>query len=206
MGNVCIEKVQKLLHLDVPYPQFQTYEENLEFVVDNVMVKAVATVRWRWISIDIIEPFKIRASTIEPPYFCLGVMMLLRQEALQKRGMTDRDDFIERAKNAYIRHVTYLRLKPLIDAAQEDFLSVFREELQSLEATDTAVKARVVQEKGDLRKKFKSDQIGQKEYQAELRRLTRQVLDAHYPFSGFNREVEMVLADIKQSMVSKALE
>lgn len=48
-------------------------------------------------------------------------------------------------------------------------MSVFRDELALLEATDATVRARVVIEKSELRKKHKSGQVDQKIYQTALR-------------------------------------
>lgn len=205
MSNLSLEGVQKLLHLDVDYPYFQTYEEILEFDVEGVIVRAVALIKWRCIVINIVEPFQILAWNFEPPFIVLGVVMLHRQEALLKKGMTNRDDFIEKTRDAYSRHALYLRLKPEIDVAQEEFMSVFREELQSLEATNLDVQARVSHEKIELRKKLKSDQISQKELQIALRQLSKEAFDANFPFCDLNRQVEMALADIKDSMIEQAL-
>lgn len=205
MSNVSLESVQKILHLDVAYPYFPTWEEILEFEVDGVEVKAIATHRWRRKFIQIIEPFEITAWTFEPPLIALGVSMLHRQAALDKKGMTEREDCILRTKNAYLRHVTYLHLKPQIDIAQEEFMSVFRDEMQSLEATDLNVQARVTHEKCELRRKLKADKIGQKELQIALKQLSKEAFDASFPFSDLKRQVEMELGDIKHSMIDQVL-
>ena len=47
MENVTMEGVQKLLHLNAKYDNFPTWEEVLEFEVDGVSVKAIATHKWR---------------------------------------------------------------------------------------------------------------------------------------------------------------
>lgn len=205
MGHVSLDGIQKILKLDADYPNFQTYTENMEFTIDGSLVKAIATISWRRITIHIIEPFSILAWAFEPTFFALGVSMLHRQEALLKKGMTQQDDFILRAKNAYLRHVTYLRMKPKIDAAQVEFLSNYQDQLESLETNDAKVQARVAQEKMDLRKKFKADQINQKEYQIALKLLTKDGSEASLPLSTLKRKIEQRLEEIRHSMIDLAL-
>ena len=43
MGKVTMQGVQEILHLDVGYANFLTWEECLDFDVDGVQLKAIAT-------------------------------------------------------------------------------------------------------------------------------------------------------------------
>lgn len=206
MGNISLDGIQKILKLDVEYPYFQTYEESIEFAVDGVTVKAIATIRWRYITLDIIEPFCIRAWTFDPPFFGLGIMMLNRRDALLKNGMTDRDDFLEKAKTAYIRHVTYLQLKPQIDLAQAPILNKHSAELQRLKLIYDSVRDRVAIGKSELRRQFKSNLVTQKQYQTELKVLNNQEFEAEYGHSNLEREIEINLGAMKQKMIDAALD
>lgn len=205
MGSVSLESVQKLLHLDVDYPQFPSYEHFFEFLVDAVAVKAVAKVSWRRIAIYITEPIEIIASDCQPPLFALGVMMIRRREILARDGKSDLDDYIDKAKIAYRRHVTYLRLKPEIDIAQEEFLSVFRGELDSLKTIEVETKAHVDLATSILRKKFKSGAITQKDFQIQMKKLKEEAFNAHMPYWTLFRQVEMELEEIKDSMINQEL-
>lgn len=205
MGHFSLDGIQKILKLDADYPYFQTYTENMEFVIDGSLVKAIATISWRRIIIHIIEPFSILAWTFEPPLFALGASMLHRKQALIENGTTQQDDFILRATNAYLRHVTYLRMKPKIDAAQLEFLTDYRGRLESLERTDATVQVRVAEEKSLLRKKFKADQIGQNEYQITLKKLTKDGWKSSLPLATLTREMEQGVEEVKHSMIDLAL-
>lgn len=203
MGYLPIDGIQKIFHLDVAYPQFPTKEEILVFVVDGVKVKALATHAWRGISVKIVEPFEITAWTFSPPFIGLGFFMLKREAELAEKGITSREDFILRARSGYLRHVAYLRLKPQIDAAQEKFMSVFRDELQTLNAIDLAVQARVSSQKSELRGKLKAEQITQTEMQNAFKQLHKEVGDASRAYSDLKRQVDNALAEIKDSMVDR---
>jgi hypothetical protein len=62
MGQVMMHGVQKLLHLDTTYDNFPTWEESLEFEVDSVHVKAVATHMWHEEIVRVVEPFEVEES------------------------------------------------------------------------------------------------------------------------------------------------
>ena len=203
MGYLPIAGVQKIFHLDVAYPQFPTREEILEFFVDGVKVTAIANHAWRRISVKIIEPFQITAWTYFPPFFGLGFFMLQREAELVEKGIASREDFILRARSAYLRHVAYLRLKPQVDAAQEEFMSVFSDDLQSLGATDLAVKDRVSSQKRELRRNLKADQITQRQIQIAFKQLDKEAWDASSPYSDLKRQVDDALEEIKESIVDQ---
>ena len=205
MSKITIEAVQKILHLDVPYPNFPTWSETLEFVVDGVIVKAVATHAWRYITIQISEPFDLQAWIFQPPLIALGVSMRHRQACLGERNMTDSEDCLHRAKSAYLRHVAYLRLQPRIEAAQDKFASVFNRELAYLLSKSQSVRNRVDLEKKEESKKFRSGEITQKEYQANLKSLQAQASDAYSPYSDLNVQVDRELLAIKHSMIDALL-
>jgi hypothetical protein len=205
MSSVSLAGVQKLLHLDIPYPQFPSYVQHFQFLVEGVLVKAVANVRWRSISIYITEPFEILAWDCQPPLFALGVMMVKRREILASKGMSDLDDFIEHTKTAYVRHVTYLRLKREIDAAQAPVLKKHRDELQRLHSVYESIRLRVATEKSGLRQQFKKNSIPQKSYQEQMKTLKKEEFDARCAHSNLERKIEMKLEEIKTKMVDQAL-
>jgi hypothetical protein len=203
MSKINFESVQKILHLDAPYPNFPSWEEKLEFAVDGVTVKAIVKRAWRQITIRIVEPFDVHAWTFEPPLIALGAAIRHRQALLEKRGITDTEDCIVKARNAYLRHVAYLRLKPEIDAAQQEFLKQFSQKLDSLLLVSEAVNARVRMEKTEQRRKFKAGEIGQKEYQLALKNLQQQACDASTPYSNLKYKVDTELKDIQNSMIDE---
>lgn len=209
MGTVSLEGAQKLLHLDVDYPYFQTYEEVLEFEVDGVKVKAIARHAWRHETIKLIEPFEVEGSVYkqvqEPPFFALGISMLKHRESLAKNGLTLTDESIRMATIVYRRHAVYLTNKTTIDAEQDAYLSGFREKLSSLYANDDKIQSRIVKEKCALRREFKLGKISQKDYQNLSKKLKSESLDSSHPYSTLKREVEMKLESIKQSIIDKVL-
>ena len=209
MGKVSLEGVQNLLHIRVNYPYFQTYEEVLEFQVDDVVVKAVARHAWRRESVKIIEPFQVEGSTYnqvkEPPFFGLGFLMLKHRESLKKEGRTLTDESIRMATVTYRRHAAYLKNQIIIDAQQDAFFSKFQDELSSLKAIDYEVQNRIAKEKGVLRRQFKFGQISQKDYQDSLKKLKPQLWNSSFPYSELKRKVEMELENIKQSIIDKVL-
>lgn len=205
MGSVTLEGVQKLLHLDIDYPQFPSYEQHFEFLVDGVRVCASANVSWRRITIYITEPFEILALDYQPPIFALGVMMVRRREILARDNKSELDDFIERTREAYIRHVTFLRFKPIIDNAQNEFLSVFSDELDSLKTVDDQTEAHVNLATSILRKKFKSGDITQKDFQMEVKILKEESFNANFLYWSLLGQVEIELDEIKSSMINQEL-
>lgn len=205
MGSISLEKVQKLLHLDTEYPYFNNYERTLEFSVEGVTVKAIAFVKWRSIRIDIIEPFLIEAWRFEPPSFAIEYMSVRRREVMKDRKVSDLEDFVQHAKEAYIRHVTYLRLKSQIDIAQDEFLSVFQDELDSLKTVDDHTKANVDLATSILRKKFKSGALTQKDFQMQVKKLKEEALNAHMSHWTLFRQVEMEIEEITSAMINQEL-
>lgn len=203
MSHISIDKVRKIFHLDVPYPQFPTRREILEFDVDGVKVKAIATHAWRSITVDIIEPFQINAWTVFPPFIALGFFMLMREAKLLQAGMTSRDEFILHARSAYLSHVTYLKLKPRIDAAHENFVSVFQDDLQSLKDTELRVKSSVSRQRSELRRKLQRDQITQRDLQAAFKQLGKEASHSSCAYSDLKRQVDNALEEIKYSMVNQ---
>ncbi|WP_157040336.1 hypothetical protein [Polaromonas naphthalenivorans] len=205
MSKRNFEAVQKVLNLDVPYPNFPAWDEKLEFIVEGVAVKATVSHAWRNLTISIISPFELLAWTFEPPLIALGPAMLSRQASLEKRGITDAEDCLIRAKKAYLTHVAYLRLKPQIDAVQAEFIKKFAGKLESRLLVSDSVRARITLEKSALRSKFKSGEIGQKEYQTVLKRLGAQACEASHSYSNLKYKVKRGLEEIKNSMMDKAL-
>lgn len=205
MGSISLESVQKLLHLDVPDPQFAAYEVSFEFMVDSVLVKAISYVSWRTTEIRIIDPFAILAWDSSPPLFALGVMRAGKKFIQERDGTTDLDEYIKNARVAYSRHVTYLRLKTEIDSAQEDFLCVFREDILLLETIYSNVTASVATDKIRLRQLLKSHEIDKKQYQAKLKLLSSEAFDASYHLTDLKRQVQLELDDIKRVLIDQGL-
>ena len=205
MSQRNIEAVQQVLNLDVPYATFSAWEEKLEFVVDGVVVKATIRHAWRNITILIISPFELLAWNFEPPLITLGAAMLSRQASLEKRGITEAEDCLHRAKAAYLQHVAYLRLKPKIDAVQAEFLKKFAGKLDARLLESEIVRTRITLLKSAVRIKFKSGEIDQKEYQTVLKELESQADETSLSYSTLKFKVDRGLEEIKNLMLDKAL-
>lgn len=159
MGKVTMEGVQKLLHLNVKYDQFPTWQEPLEFEVDGVHVKAVAVHSWRREWLYISDPFYLQVDVCYPPLIALGVSMLGRRKSLAAQGTTEREDCFSRAVDAYQMHLTSRRAKPIIEV---DIKGLPYEEANA---------NRIHSEKARLLKKLKTNKIDHKEYLARLNSL-----------------------------------
>jgi hypothetical protein len=207
MTELKIEDVQQILKLEVPpYPGFADWREELVFVVDGTTVKAKVLHAWRYITIQIIEPFYIEAWAFHPPLIALGVSMLHRKASLEKQGITETEDCLRRAKSAFLRHLAYLKLKPDIELAQQEFSTIFKDELESLVLEFESVRAHVDTEKRIESHKFRSGERTQKEHQAILKRLQIEASDAYSPYSNLKFQVDQELSDIKQLMMDKILD
>jgi len=205
MSKRNFDAVQQVLNLDVSYPNFPAWNEKLEFVVNGVVVKATVSHAWRNITILIISPFELLAWHFEPPLIALGAAMLSRQVSLEKRGITDAEDCLFKAKAAYLRHVAYLRLKPKIDSVQAEFIKKFAGKLKLRLLELNTVQSRTALEKSAVRIKFKSGEIDQKEYQTVLKRLDAQACEASHAYSNLKYKVERGFEEIKNSMIDKEL-
>lgn len=205
MSQRNFEAVQQVLNLDVSYPTFSAWEEKLEFVVDGVAVKAIVSHAWRNITILIISPFELLVWNFEPPLIGLSAAMLSRQASLEKRNITDTEDCLVKAKEAYLRHVAYLRLKPEIDVVQAEFIKKFAGKLKLRLLELNTVESRTALEKSAVRIKFKLGEIDQKEYQTVLKRLDAHACEALHAISNLKYKVDRGLEEIKNSMMDKAL-
>lgn len=209
MGKVTMEGVQKLLHLDTTYDNFPTWEENLEFEVDGIHVKAVATHMWREEIVRIVEPFEVEGSVyiqgFRPPLICLGAAMIARRKSLAARGLTQRDDCIRLANNTYRLEATYLRIKPEIDRAQEEFLSVFRAELDMLLNESNHAKERLRTGRLALRQQLHSQQLEQKQYAALLKPLQKDVEQCERKHYSLQFDVDRELRRIKMEFIDRAM-
>ena len=152
MGKITMEGVQQLLHLNVKYDQFPTWKEPLEFEVDGVQVKAVAVHSWRHEWLYISEPFYLVVDVCNPPLFALGVSMLGRRKSLAAQGLTEREDCLKRAIDAYQTHLTSRRSKQKIEVDIEGL------------SYEEANENRIHEEKTQLLKKLKANKIDHKEY------------------------------------------
>ena len=199
------EAAQKILYLDVSYPNFPTWEEVLDFEVDGVAVKAIAKHTWRRFTVLIVEPFEVVACTFEPPLIALGAAMLRRQALLKERGITDTEDCIAKAKSAYLNHLFYLSLKPIIDAAQADLSSKYSQRLKARFSFSEAAQARITLEKGQARQDFKVGLYDQKEYQSLVKELAKQATDAYISYATLKDKVDRGLEELKSTMLSEAL-
>jgi hypothetical protein len=147
---------------DTRYENFPTWKEPLEFEVDGVLVKAVAVHSWRQEWVDITEPFHLGVGVFCAPLVCIGAAMLGRRKSLAARGLTERDDCIRIATHAYHREATYFRFKPEVDREQEEFLSVFRSELEMLLNESNQAKERFRTERRVLLQQLLAHELDQK--------------------------------------------
>ena len=204
-----MEGVQKILHLDVQYPDFATWEEFLDLEVDGVQVRAIATHKWREDTIRIVEPFEVEGDdygySCRPPLIALGAAMVGRRKALAARGSSVRDDCIRMATGTYRAHATYLRLKPSIDQAQEAYSSVFRDELESLFTEDARVQEHFKAQKLELRRKLRDKEIEPKPYQETLEGLRKQAELSHEKCFSLQSDIARELEEIKTAHIQRAL-
>ena len=196
---------QNILHLEVPYPNFPAWEEVLDFEVDGVTVRAIAKHTWRRLTVLIVEPFEVVACTFEPPLIALGAAMLRRQALLKERGITDAEDCIAKAKDAYINHFFYLSLKAKIDFAQSELSAKYTQRLKTRLLFSDIVKAGLTLEKSQARKDFKVGLYDQKEYQSVVKKLTKQATDAYMSYATLKDKVDRGLEELKSTMLSEAL-
>ena len=209
MGNVTMQGVQKILHLDVQYPDFAAWEETHDFEVDGVQVQAIATHKWREDTIRIDEPFDVEGDdygySCRPPLMALGAAMVGRKKSLAARGLTVRDDCIRMATGTYHQHSTYLRLKPEIDRAQEAFSSAFRDELENLFNADTRAQEHFRAQKLELRRKLRDKEIEPKPYQGILAGMKKEAEPSHEKYLTLQSKIARELENIKIAHIERAL-
>ena len=209
MAKVTFDGVQKLLHLDVEYANFPTWKEVLEFEVDGVQVKAIATHAWRENSVRIIEPFKVEGRdylhNFCPPLIALGAAMTGRAKSLAARGLTVRDDCIRMATYTYCEHSIYLRLKPEIDREQEAFYSVFRDEIEELLRASAHANDELVAQKRELKQKLKDKEIELRSYESVLRSLQKNADECCTKHFSLEFDVDLELREIKSKLTDFAL-
>jgi len=119
--------------------------------------------------------------------------------------LNELDDFIAQTKIAYIRHVTYIRIKSQIDKAQATIWNKHRAELLRLQSIHESVRTRVGIRKSELRKQFKAYLIAQKPYQLEIKTLRKEEFDALCAYTSLERKIEIKLDEIKKQMIDVAL-
>ena len=145
------------------------------------------------------------ACTFEPPLIALGAAMLRRQALLKERGITDAEDCIAKAKNAYLNHSFYLSIKPKIDVAQANLSSKYAQTLRARLLFSDIAKARLTLEKCQARQDFKVGLYDQKEYQSVVKGLTKQATNAYISYATLKDKVDRSLEEIKNTMLSEAL-
>ena len=209
MAKVTFDGVQKLLHLDVEYASFPTWEEVLEFEVDGVQVKAIATHSWRENSVRIIEPFEVEGRdylhNFCPPLSALGAAMTGRAKSRAARGLTVRDDCIHMATYTYCEHSIYLRLKPEIDREQEAFYSVFRDDLEELLKASVQANDELVAQKRELKQKLKDKEIELRVYESVLKSLQKNADECRRKHFSLEFDVNLELREIKSIITEFAL-
>ena len=209
MGNVTMQGVQKILHLDVQYPDFATWEEFLDFKVDGVQFKAIATHKWREDTVRIIEPFQVEGDVYQyscrPPLMVVRAAMVGRRKSLADRGLTVHHDCIRMATGTYRQHSTYLRLKPEIDWAQEAFSSAFRDELENLFNADTRAQEHFRAQKLELRRKLHDKQIEPKPYQETLAGIKKEAEPSHEKYLTLQSKIARELGNILRAHIERAL-
>ena len=209
MAKVTFDGVQKLLHLDVEYANFPTWEEVLKFQVDGVQIKAIATHAWRENSVRITEPFEVEGRdylhNFCPPLIALGAAMTGRAKSLAARGLTVRDDCIHMATYTYCEHSIYLRLKPEIDREQEAFYSVFRGEIEELLRASVHANDELVAQKRELKQKLRDKQIELRAYETVLRSLQKNADECRTKHFSLEFDVDLELREIKSKLTDFAL-
>lgn len=210
MGKVTMQGVQKILHLDTTYDNFQTWEETLKFKVDGIQVKAIATHAWREESVRIILPFQVDGRDyhqgFRPPLIALSAAMISRRRLLAERGLTVRDDCIRMATNTYCYHATYLRLKPEIDRQQQAYFDMFRKKLNFLLQNKNKAEVKFSSAKAELRKKLHAGQLAPKIYQTMLEAIREEAEECSEKHSSLLFDVESKLEKIKWKILDEALD
>lgn len=209
MGKVTMQGVQKILHLDVQYPDFATWEEILDFEVDGVQVQAIASHQWREDTIRIFKSFQVEGDeygySCRPPLMALGAAMVGRRNPLAARGSTVRDDCIRMATGTFREHSTYLRLKAEIDREQEAFSSAFRDELENLFNADTRAQEHFRAQKLELRRKLRDKEIEPKPHQEILAGMKKKAEPSHEKYLTLQSKIARELENIKRLHIERAL-
>lgn len=89
---------------------------------------------------------------------------------------------------------------------QAEFTKKFSAKPKSRLLVSETVRSRITLEKSAVRVKFKSGEIGQKEYQIALKGLEAQTVEASHLFFNLKYKVDRSLEDIKNTMRDKALD
>lgn len=210
MGKLKMKAVQKVLHLDTRYDDFETWDEVLDFEVDGVRVKAIATHRWREDSVRIVSPFEAEGEDylqgFRPPLIAAALAMKARQQRLQAQGLTVREDCIRMATNTYRLHATYLRIKPQIDREQQQYARAHRAKLARSVSEGALAQGRLSAEKSALRQKLRHQAMDPKAYQASLTGLKKEARQAQGKAYGLESDMEREFNKIKMALIHQALE
>lgn len=210
MGKLKMQAVQKVLHLDTRYENFETWDEALDFDVDGVRVKAIATHRWREDTVRVVSPFEAEGEDylqgFRPPLMAVALAMKARQQRLQTQGLTVREDCIRMATNTYRMHATYLRIKPQIDREQQQYARAHRAKLARSVAEGALAQERLGAEKSVLRQQLRHQGLDPKAYQASLTGLKKEARQAQGKAWGLESDMETEFNRIKMRLIHQALE
>jgi hypothetical protein len=206
MGQIAMDKVQRILHLDTEYPYFPAWEDVQEFELHGVHVKAIVTHKWRAEFIRIAEPFEVHGSEygfgFQPMLIAIGATFAARNRSLAKEGMSVRDHWLQKAKSLYRIHSCYLKSKSAIDIEQEAYFSVFRDEIDVLRKEFDAAQERMSAERKMLRNMLRETTISQKEYQFKLSVLRKETEHSSKKLLHLEADVNHELEKIKKGYIA----
>ena len=131
--------------------------------------------------------------------------MIARRKSLAARGLTERDDCIRLATNTYRLEATYLRIKPEIDRAQEEFLNVFHAELDMLLNESNQAKERLRTGRLALRQQLHTQQLEQKQYEALLKPLQMETEQCELRHYSLQFDVDCELREMKMEFINRAM-
>lgn len=180
------------------------WEEDLQFEVDGVTVKAHASYLGRGVKVVVLEPYKLDALNMMPPLFAAGHAMRARLVELDRLGVTETQDSIRHAKNAYLEHLTYLKLKPEIDKLEEAYLRTVQDELNTLKAIVETEATHFQQEKARLRKAHMAGAISEQQRSVEVKKLEEVLTSAREAHGRLAGQVTSDLKIIKRDFLEQA--
>lgn len=209
MSQIRLSDVQKLLHLDKPYPSLRGWEELLEFSVDGVDVTANVTHSWRSETIEIIKPFEVNGGDygvgFEPPLFVLECSVSARDDSFAEAGLTYQDHWLQVAKQLYRFHVIYLKHKSAIDLEQHQYLDKFSDQLEFLRYRLTITNEQLRICRSTLKMRLREVGFSKTDYQSILIDFRTKAESTKREFHALQNQVDRELHEIKLNFIKKEM-
>ena len=114
-------------------PAFPAWKETLTFMVDGVLVEAIANATARQIKVRLTKPFEVDGEDyrigFSPVLICLNEAMMARRKSLVSLGLTELDDCQNMATKIYRLHKTRLAIAEKIEKVENEYLKTRKDEL-----------------------------------------------------------------------------